>query len=223
MTNSFQPCQRNPTDHSNPNSQTLYNLPVTKTLYFLRHASIPENELGINGSRTDSPLSEKGIKEAKELVTALSKHNYDLIIVSPLRRTRQTIQPYFDSLKQRPTALVDQLTIERDLGDFTNTRSGDGKIPADISAQGKDKTAWQPKGGESTVQVGYRAQQFLEEIKKRKEKSVLICAHQNFLRCLELIIRGEPIDDEHFFSESPPRLKPGEIRVYSLSTTDQNH
>lgn len=181
---------------------------MTKTLYFLRHCAIPENELGINGSRTDSPLSENGTKAAKELVIPLSENNYDLIIVSPLQRTMQTIQPYLDSLKQKPTILTDPLTIERDLGEFTNTRSGDGKIPADQKAQGKSKTEWQPKGGESTVMVGIRAQQFLKELQGRTEKSVLVCGHQNFLRCLELIIFGESIDDKHFYSENPPRLKP---------------
>lgn len=189
---------------------------MAKTLYLLRHCLIPENELGINGSRTDSSLSENGWETAKKLITSLSKQNYDLIIVSPLRRTSETLQPYLDSLKQPPIVLTDPLTIERDLGEFTNTKAGNGKISADQAAQAKSWTEWQPKGGESTVEVGVRAEKFLKKIQRRKEKSILICGHQNFLRCLELIIRDAPIDDEHFYSESPPRLKSGEIRVYEL-------
>lgn len=189
---------------------------MIRTLYFLRHCTILENELGINGSRTDSTLSENGIKAAVDLIPTISAHNYDLVIVSPLQRTSQTLQPYLKSLKQPPPILVEPLTIERDLGEFTNTRDGDGKIPTDVTAQGKGRTGWQPKGGESTVEVGVRARKFLKEIQGRPEKSILICGHQNFLRCLELLIRGETIDDDHFYSESLPRLKPGEMRAITL-------
>lgn len=187
-----------------------------KRLYLLRHCSTTGSENGINGSRTDTLLSEKGLAAALELVEKLSVRNYDLIIVSPLQRTSQTIQPYLEALEVRPPIVIEDLTIERDLGELTNTRVGDGKVAASREASGKSKTEWVPPGGESCVQVYGRAQKFLEKIRGRSEKNILICGHQNFLRCFELAILGQSIDDEHFYSESPSRLELGEVREYAI-------
>ncbi len=189
---------------------------MNKTLFLLRHCSTRDSELGINGSQTDTPLSEKGARDAKSLISTLSKYNYDLIIVSPLKRTRQSIQPYLDTLKIQPSIIIEPLSIERSLGDLTNTIQGDGKIPESMAASGKTKTEWVPPGGESTVDVFKRAQLVLEKIKSLSEKNILICGHQNFLRCLELALLEKEIDDENFYSDSPSRLEPGEIRKYII-------
>lgn len=189
---------------------------MTKTLFLLRHCVTTDSEKGINGSQTDTPLSASGLQEAKELIPKLSQQNYDLIIVSSLRRTIQSVTPYLDALDRKPQVVVEPLTIERSLGSLTNTFVGDGKIAADMLASGKSKIEWAPPDGESSVQVYQRARKFLKKIEQKKEKNILICGHQNFLRCVELILRSEPIDDEHFYSELPPRLKPGEMREYTL-------
>jgi len=189
---------------------------MSKAIYLLRHCAIPENELGINGSRTDSSLSENGNRAAIELIPLLSSHNYDLIIVSPLKRTIQSIQPYLDSLINPPKVEIEPLTVERDLGVFTNTKAG-GPIPEDIKKQGIGSVRWQPENGESTVQVGERAEKFLLKLRQRPETSILICGHQNFLRCLELLINQKPIDDEHYMSDNPPRLNNNEIRKIDLN------
>jgi len=190
---------------------------MTQTLYLLRHSHTADSEQGINGSRTDTPLSPGGWGLARSLVSKLAEHNYDLIIVSPLQRTRQTIEPYLQTLKDQPPVIVDPLTLERELGIFTNTVIGDGKIPADQKKWGGERTAWLPEGGESTVMVSQRARKFLEQLRQRPERSILICGHQNFLRCLELLIRNEPVDDEHYYSSDPPILDLGVLREYVLS------
>ena len=193
-----------------------YQNKMTKTLYLLRHCSTKDSELGINGSRTDTPLSEKGLLQARELANILLNYQFDLLIVSPLQRTLQTIEPYLNTLKEKPEVVVDPLTLERDLGLLTNSVNSDGKIPESIVASGKPKTEWIPPDGESTLQVYNRAKKFLEKVKKRQENKILICGHQNFLRCLELVIRKILLSDENFYSGEPPRLEFGELRKYRL-------
>lgn len=189
---------------------------MIKTLYLLRHCVTADSEKGINGGQTDTPLSENGLKAATDLIPILSKNIYDLVYTSPLQRTRQTIEPYLNSLGVKPLVVVEPLTIERSLGILTNSISGDGQVPASIKASGKSKVDWRPEEGESTFDVSVRASKFLEILKTRDESNILICAHQNFLRCLELQIQNIPISDETFFSDSPPKLEPGEIRVYGI-------
>lgn len=192
---------------------------MIKIVYLLRHCSTRDTELGINGSRTDTPLSEKGLTEARSLIPIIAKFNYDLIIVSPLSRTKQTVKPYLDTFKKPPKITIEPLTIERDLGSLTNTVQGDGKIPENMTASGKTKTEWTPPNGESTVDVYKRAQQFFAKIKSYSENNILICGHQNFLRCLELTIIKKKINDDNFYSDNPARLKPGEIRRYTFITS----
>lgn len=186
-----------------------------KTTYLLRHCSTRDSELNINGSQTDTPLSEKGLVEAQSLVPVISKSHYDVIIVSPLQRTLQTIQPYLATRKTPPKIITEPLTIERGLGSLTNTVIGDGKVPASISSSGKSKTEWTPPGGgESFVDVYKRAERVFEKIKNMHENSILICGHQGFLRCLELVILKKEINDANFYSA--PRMETGEIREYII-------
>ena len=190
---------------------------MNKTVYLLRHTSTKDNEQGINGSRTDTSLSEKGMLQAKNIVHSLLKYKFDLIFVSPLVRTYETIKPYLASLDKPPLVVTEPLTIERDLGIFTNTAQGDGFIPNDIEAQGVGKVEWKPKNGESTKDVEKRAIKFYEVLKDAPAENILICGHQNFLRCLELTILEKEINDENFFGENPPRLDNGEIRKYEVT------
>jgi len=184
-------------------------------LYLLRHAPTTDTEQGINGSQTDTLLSERGKKMAKNLVPKLSKKNYNLIIISPLKRTSQTIKPYLDSLKQKIPIEINPLTIERNLGDLTNTVVGDGQIKSHREKSGQDKIAWTPPRGESILDVYERAKKFLEEIRKKYHgKTILLCGHQNFLRCFEMLILNRPIYD--FYSDNPPRLKTCEMRYYEI-------
>ncbi len=189
-----------------------------KTIYLLRHCPTKDTEAGINNARVDSPLSEKGENTAKSLVSKIGENKYDLIIVSPLQRTYQTIKPYLESLEVKPQVISEELTTERDLGKLTGTIVGDGVIPNAIEESGLSKTEWRPEEGESTADVYIRAKKFYDRLKDIPAESILICSHQNFLRCLELVLQNKEINDENFYSENPPRMEPGEIRKYSLST-----
>lgn len=53
-------------------------------IYFCRHAESFEN---IGNTRYDSPLTDEGVKQAK-----LLEGDFDLVIVSHLRRTQETLQ-----------------------------------------------------------------------------------------------------------------------------------
>lgn len=184
-------------------------------IYILRHLQTTDNEQGINGAQTDTPLSEAGKMRAQELVLILSQNTYDAFIVSPLRRTLQTIQPYLETL-HNPEVLTEPLTIERDLGIFTNSRDGDGLIKKSRDEQGVGNIAWTPPQGESIHDVHERAKTFLSKISKMQYESVLVSSHQNFLRCFEMCLLGRPIED--FYSDQPPLLGNGEMRMYEIDS-----
>lgn len=189
---------------------------MIKNIYLLRHALTSDSENAINGSQRDTSLSEKGLIQAQDLVGKLANYDFDLFVVSPLKRTLQTIKPYIDSLENKAEVVVSELTIERNLGDLSGSIAGDGKVDASIKASGKAKTDWQPQNGESTRQVYFRAQQFVEYLKNRNELNILVCGHQNFLRCLEIILANRTLNDLTFYSDSPARLDFCELRKYQI-------
>ena len=185
-------------------------------IYLLRHAQTVANEQGINGSRTDSPLTDAAKIFIQKLIPALNKNHYDIVFVSPLKRTLETVQPYLDSLPERrkPEIIKSSLITERDLGELTNTPKGYIEKYR-LEHQVVDKIAWRPPQGESVLDVLERAKLFLLQLKTHfAGKTVLICSHQNFLHGLELLILNRSSAD--FFNHDLPKFENGEIRKYIL-------
>lgn len=59
-------------------------------LYIVRHGQTDYNKLGIIQGISDIPINEKGVKQAEKLKLTIDRLNIDLVISSPLVRTRQT-------------------------------------------------------------------------------------------------------------------------------------
>ena len=89
----------------------------------MRHAHSIQNERKIMDSRDpkcDFGLSEIGKVQAKELVPKLNQYNFDVFIVSPAKRTGETLQPFLETLPS-PNIITSELTLERDVGKFAGT------------------------------------------------------------------------------------------------------
>ena len=62
-------------------------------LYLIRHAQTDYNkEFRIQGSRIDSELSLHGEEQTKKIAERLKNTDFDLILCSPLKRTRKTLE-----------------------------------------------------------------------------------------------------------------------------------
>ncbi len=179
-------------------------------LFLLRHTESLGNKKKIADSIMDFGLSKKGKKEAKDLVPILAKGEYDFFIVSPLKRTIQTIQPFLITLV-KPRVVIEALTVERNLGEFTGTPRG--TFTRHCEQNHSDRVSCKPKNGESIADVFERAKEFLALIaKKHKDRSILICGHQVFLHCLTLILTDKPVKEYHLHK----RLANGEIRKFEV-------
>ncbi|MBA7490357.1 Phosphoserine phosphatase 1 [subsurface metagenome] len=158
----------------------------------------------------DFALSKKGLKQAKELIRELNKYKFDVFIVSPLKRTIQTIQPYLNILSN-PEVVVNGLTLEREGGEFTGGPQ-DG-IRKYCEKNNLNKVSFRPKKGESILDVYKRAKKFIKFLKDNfNDESILICGHKNFLICLEVALENKSIKD--YYSFKP--LENKEIRQFSL-------
>ena len=136
-------------------------------LYTIRHGKTTANEKNISASRMKGyydNLSEKGIRQAQELISKLKKHKFDAVIISPMKRTKKTLQPYLDSLKIRPKVIVLDIVNERDTGDLA------GKTNEEVTkikkSSGDNFVEWVPLNGESQIHVNLRVKKFVEYLKK---------------------------------------------------------
>lgn len=73
------------------------NISRSKKIVLLRHA---QSEANIGQHIKNAPLSRKGIEQAQQL-----HENFDLILISPLRRALQTLD--YSSLKTTVTEICD--------------------------------------------------------------------------------------------------------------------
>ncbi|MBW2990667.1 histidine phosphatase family protein [Candidatus Woesearchaeota archaeon] len=177
------------------------------------------NERGIIDSvspKFDLGLSEKGKEQARELISKLSKYNFDIFIVSPLKRTAETIKPFLKTL-HNPRVIVSELTLERNAGKFI------GKpLPAikDYCEQNNiNRVTFIPKSGESILELYEKAKKFLKFLKQKySNESILICGHKNFIICLKIVIENKDIQD--YYSFEP--IKNNEIWEFNIQTLTLN-
>jgi broad specificity phosphatase PhoE len=141
----------------------------------VRHA---ETEWSLNGrhtGRTDIPLTERGRDAAKALRERLSRWRFELVLVSPLLRARETCELCgLDSGAQLCSDL-----LEWDYGDF------EGLTTPEIHAQRPGWLLWRDgcPGGESPTDVGTRADRVVAEI-DASGGNVAVFSHGHLLRVL---------------------------------------
>lgn len=152
-------------------------------LILMRHGRTLGNEQEIiQGGQTDGELSEEGKKQAKKAAQRLKNERIDVIIISPLQRTKQTSEPI---IKEHPAAeiIYDKEVREKDFGLMEGTTYKD--FFKRLEDSGKPMQEYKEKGGETSHDVFQRAKKFANSIiHKYKGKTVLIISHGTFIRIL---------------------------------------
>lgn len=142
-------------------------------MLLVRHGATEWSRSGRHTGRTDIPLSEEGISQAKSLRSRLAGTHFDMVLTSPLSRAVDTCRlAGFSNIE-----IVDDLA-EWDYG------LADGLTTAEIRDKTPGWTVWDGpiEGGESAVQVGERADRVIAKV--AGPKNVLIFSHGHFLRVL---------------------------------------
>lgn len=144
------------------------------TTYLIRHA---EPVVGSDGRPTaDAPLSEKGRRDAANLVKRLGDVEIEAIYSSPFRRARETVRPLAQS---RDLQICEVLDLrERTLGHGPFEESN---FEAAVRATWNDFSFAEP-GGESNGTAQNRAMAALRELQSlRITGAIVICTHATLL------------------------------------------
>lgn len=149
-------------------------------LWLVRHGATEWSENGRHTGRTDVPLLTRGEDEARALVPRLDRHDFALVLTSPLRRARETAR-----LAGYPDAQVDEHLLEWDYGDY------EGLTTPEIRARRPGWTIWNGDlpGGETSAQVETRVRAVITRCTSAAG-DVLLFAHGHVLRALTAVYLG---------------------------------
>jgi broad specificity phosphatase PhoE len=149
------------------------------TFYFVRHGESEANAARRFAGRTDSPLTERGRRQADAVAEALGTVRFDRIVSSPLARCRDTAL-VIARRQQLPVDIEPDL-VEIDVGEKTGMPFDEVKGLPDWEDDGF--VAW-PRG-ETLDQVLSRAHRVITRIAAENAgERVLIVAHGGVTRIL---------------------------------------
>lgn len=141
-------------------------------IYITRHGQTDWNVQKKVMGRCNEPLNEKGFSQAEETRQKLLNTDIDLIIYSPLKRTKQTAEVI--NKNRNIPIIYDEKILERDFGEF------EGKETKDFDFHGywdyyKNEHY---ESAENIQDFFKRVYEFLDDItKKYNDKNVLIVVH----------------------------------------------
>lgn len=168
-----------------------------KHLYYVRHGESLINTGDTWGDRPGSPhdlgLTDSGRAQALQGAMAAKKAGFkpDLIVASPLLRTRETAVIFAEALGYPiDTIEYNDLLLEVQVGELEGTS---------FSAFAKDNTyadLGKFKGAETIEKLQKRAAKALAYLKSRPEETILVVSHSCFGRAFVRTIKDLPYTDE---------------------------
>ncbi len=141
----------------------------------MRHVETAWSLSGQHTGRTDIPLTDHGRDAATALRERLNKRHFDLVLVSPSVRARETCE--LCGLDAGAQVRAD--LREWDYGDY------EGLTTPEIHAQRPDWLLWRDgcPGGESPADIGARADRVIAELVSA-DREVAVFSHGHMLRVL---------------------------------------
>jgi probable phosphoglycerate mutase len=165
--------------------------PHAPQIVLVRHGETAWSRSGQHTGRTDVPLLEDGQRMGRALEVPLRAWSFAAVWTSPLSRASETCALSGHGATAR--ALAD--LMEWDYGAY------EGLTSKEIRAQAPGWTLWKdgtPRG-ESTAQVGTRADRVLEEA-RQVHGNVLLFSHGHLLRVLAARWLGLPPTEGRLFA-----------------------
>ncbi len=173
-------------------------------LYLVRHGQCESNVIG-RYNFVDEDINETGIKQAEDLSKKIKDIDYDIVISSPLVRALHTAKVINANNKD---IITDERLVERSPGSL----EGKSVNVTDREEYWNYYTDKRYGTEENIPDLCNRVKEFLDELKTKDYKSVLIVAHSGISKAFYVYFNGIP-EDGHLLSLG---LKNTEIKEYEL-------
>lgn len=143
-------------------------------LYLVRHGQTEYNLNEIMQGRCDSPLTEKGICDAKVAREKLKDVKFNRVYCSPLKRVTDTADIILEGRNEKK--IIDDRLIEMSFGDLDGVPHKEIWDILQVLRQTADYTS---VNGENSIQLKKRIRSFIDELisTSTNEENVLIVTH----------------------------------------------
>lgn len=171
-----------------------------KQIFILRHGETDLNRNGIvQGSGMDTQLNEFGQQQAQAFFKAYENHPFEVVITSALRRTHQTLHGFIErGLPWEKWAEINEISWGLHEGQKSTPEMNE-EYAAIINSWKTGNYHAKIRGGESAQELANRIQKFIDHLKTRTEKNILICSHGRAMRCLMCLLKEMPLHKmDHF-------------------------
>ena len=186
-------------------------------LFLLRHLQSQWNLENRFTGWTDVPLSEEGVKSAKEVAKKFADSRIDKVYASSLTRNKKSASLILENLDKKETPIIfDKALDERNYGELQGLNKDEARAKYGEEQVRLWQKSWDqpPPGGESLKDVYNRIIPFYQEyIEKdlKQGKNILVITSHNSLRALIKYI--EEISDQEIINLE---IKTGELREYEM-------
>lgn len=152
-------------------------------IYLTRHGQNEDNSAGILGGRRDTPLTEKGIAQARETGEKIKELglSFDAVYSSPLKRAFQTAET-IAQMAGLPTPKEEPLLTERDFGVMTGEKIADiEKLCAPNIFKSGTVVYFDAKDAETFPNLMARAEKLLDKLTvEHPSGNILLVTHGDF-------------------------------------------
>ena len=173
-------------------------------VYLVRHGQCESNVIG-RYNFVDEDINETGIKQAEDLREKIKYINYDIVISSPLVRALHTAEIINANNKE---IITDERLVERKHGSL----EGKSVDVTDREEYWNYYTDVKYGTEERIPDLCNRVKDFLDELKTKNYKSVLIVAHSGVSKAFYVYFNGIPEDGKMLNLG----LKNTEVKEYEL-------
>ena len=180
-------------------------------ILLIRHGNTDLMGRVLYGRMPGVHLNEEGYRQANRLAAQLGQE-YELakIVSSPLERALETAHPI--ARVQGKSVLVDEKITEIDVGSWTGKTFEDLAGRDDWKNFNRQRSIYQPPGGERMLQVQARAWESIEEhIANVPTGTIAFVTHGDVIRSLLILMLGLSLDHIHRLEVSPGCLTEVEL------------
>ena len=176
---------------------------IEKQLYIIRHGETDLNKRKIiQGQGMDAPLNGKGRAQGRAFYEYYKSEDFDVVLTSKLIRTQQTVALFIkQGLPTEQFAEIDEINWGVHEGQKPSLKLKRVYMKLIENWQNGNLDA-HPKEGESAAQLANRLSQFVEHLKTRTEKKILICSHGRAMRCLMCVLKNQDLKEMENYEHS---------------------
>lgn len=197
------------------------------TYYLVRHGQTVWNTLGQTQGHGNSPLTELGIQQAKDLAKALKEYPIDIIYCSDLGRAVETAEIIGKELniEIHPTESLREMGFG--VWEGMPLREIEKIYPESFKMWRNEPEKVQIEGGETLDMIKQRQDKLIEELnKKYKNKHILLVSHSVTVRVMLLSFLESHVRNIYRIKQDNTALNIVEYRNYGpviMKMNDTRH